>query len=441
VENKTDKWFSELRQKAEQRLPNPSPGSESLSLQQSAELIHDLQVQQAELELQNEELRETQKQLVKSRDQYWILFNQAPVGYALLDEHGLMREINQTLSEMLDRARADILNKPFSQYLHPDDQELFLARFRAIFRQPEKKSMELRLMTAAGKILFVNLEGRLTPLTLASAKPDTGKQHMLVALTDINQRKQAEADLAVVFRESLLASQAKSELLSSLSHELKTPMNAVLGFTQLLLSEVEDRLSERQKNHLHQVLQSGEKLLRLIDNLLDLSRLQVGDLEVRLQTVAVSRVLAEVCAVLAEPAQKKRITIEDRLLPAVDQVYADPQRLRQVLLNLLGNAIKYHREEGRVTVSGETIGADFVRINIEDDGPGIPDRIMADLFNPFRKKADYLTSTGGLGVGLPLSKRLMELMKGSIEVQSNENQGSCFSLIFRRQAPSEIPIG
>lgn len=239
-------------------------------------------------------------------------------------------------------------------------------------------------------------------------------------------RALGESEAALRRSEELAASasRAKSEFLSSMSHELRTPMNAILGFAQLLESEPDAPLREGQQRFVRQIIKAGEHLLALIDQVLDLARIEAGKMTLSLETVSIAGVLDETLPMVQHLARQKGIGPVDVDVGELG-VVADYGRLKQVLLNLLSNAIKYNVPGGSVSVSA--VPADgHVRIAVRDTGRGIAPERMAELFQPFSRLGVESTAIEGTGIGLAVTKRMVEAMGGALEVESVEGSGSTF---------------
>ena len=238
------------------------------------------------------------------------------------------------------------------------------------------------------------------------------------------ERARAEAESAREEAES--ANRAKSEFLSRMSHELRTPLNAILGFGQLLQASVDDPLSGGQRQRLDQMLRGGRHLLALINDVLDVARIEAGQLQLSLQPVDLAALVQD-CLRLVQPvAQDRGVTLALHFdpPPAVWGVTADATRLKQVLLNLLSNAIKFNREAGEVHVGGRVV-ADGLLLEVTDQGPGIPPEQLPRLFQAF-ERLDMEGAVEGTGIGLALSRSLVTLMHGEIGVRSVPGQGSVF---------------
>ncbi len=226
------------------------------------------------------------------------------------------------------------------------------------------------------------------------------------------------------------ASNAKSEFLSRMSHELRTPMNAVLGFSQLLVTDTEEHLSASQRENVQEILDAGEHLLTLINEVLDLSRIDSGRMEISLEKVNLGEVVQASVKLVQMQASSRAVRIISAVSECDDVVVcADFTRLRQVLLNLLSNAVKYNREGGTVTVRCRIV-EDALYLDITDTGKGIRDEDLEKLFVPF-ERLDAKYSVEGTGIGLAISRRLVELMQGTLSVRSSFGEGSTFSVELR----------
>jgi signal transduction histidine kinase len=233
------------------------------------------------------------------------------------------------------------------------------------------------------------------------------------------------------------ANRAKSDFLSSMSHELRTPLTAIIGFSQLMRHNV--RLSEEFKPQADSIHRAGQHLLELINELLDMAKIEAGKLEVMVQDVSLTETMGQ-CLELSQALANKHGV---RLVNTTDAramcvVRADPTRLKQVLLNLMSNAIKYNRPEGDVTLALTEAGNDRVRLSVSDTGPGIGPELMAKLFKPFERLGAEKSQVEGTGIGLAITKRLVELMGGELEVTSRPGEGSTFSVVLQRAQSDNV---
>ncbi|MDH5218130.1 MAG: PAS domain S-box protein [Gammaproteobacteria bacterium] len=237
---------------------------------------------------------------------------------------------------------------------------------------------------------------------------------------------QAQRSYAAMLRSRLeadKASRAKSEFLSSMSHELRTPMNAVLGFGQLLEMDLED---EQHLQNVQEILKAGKHLLTLINEILDLAKIESGSVVLSMESVMVGDVLKD-CITLVKPlAEKQKIVIRNELAEDIAyKVNVDFTRFKQVILNLLSNAVKYNREGGEVVISCDVVGK-RLRLSVSDTGPGMSAEQLQQLFRPFERVGAEKSSIEGTGIGLVITRNLIELMSGRIGVESREGQGSTF---------------
>ena len=284
-----------------------------------------------------------------------------------------------------------------------------------------------------------------------------GEQVMFTNLRDITERRRAETDLRAAYselenaREGLehavsertaqltdtnaalrtahaeaeRANLAKSEFLSRMSHELRTPMNSILGFAQVLARKIAEPGQRKNVDH---ILRAGKHLLELINEVLDISRIEANRMQLSPEPVHLGRVVGEALAMVAPLAAQRNCELINDLSDCTHYVLADSQRLTQVLLNLLSNAVKYNRDGGTVTLACERHGGDRMRLRVRDTGRGISAASMERLFNPFDRLGAESYGVEGTGLGLVLSKRLVEVMGGTLLVKSEEGKGSTFTV-------------
>ncbi|MDD2271032.1 MAG: response regulator [Desulfuromonadaceae bacterium] len=276
-----------------------------------------------------------------------------------------------------------------------------------------------------GSLIWCSLVGR----AVNAEKPDNGSIWMF---KDITARKRAE-DLLLESNRLLneareqaeSASRAKSDFLARMSHELRTPMNAIIGFTQLLEDDRDNPLSEDQQDSLHEINKAGNHLLELINEVLDLARIENGRQSLSIEPLEPWEICSECVSLLRPLAQERGIAVT--IIPAAaGRVVADRTKLRQVLINLISNAIKFNHESGTVAVGFELRPERLLRIWVRDSGPGITPDFLPRLFLPFERAAAVDGMVEGTGIGLVLAKRLVEAMGGAIGVETSVDNGSLF---------------
>jgi PAS domain S-box-containing protein len=319
-------------------------------------------------------------------------------------------------------------------HLHPEDGETFvLARTRLM--EDGVATQEYRFRDGGGEYRWLRDEQRLL-------RDDRGEAIEVVgALTDVTEHRR----LAVAKEVAEAANQAKSDFLSRMSHELRTPLNAVIGFGQLLQMDVE---TQENRESVEQILKAGRHLLALINEVLDIARIETGEMSLSVEPVSARAVMQESTSLVHFAAARQDVAVAVEDGPATEYyVRADQQRLKQVLLNLLSNAIKFNRPGGTVVLSCEEVGDDRLRLVVRDTGDGIPAPMMGRIFAPFERLAGNQSEKEGTGLGLALSKGLVEAMGGKLGVESLEGSGSSFwvELLLAQQpevigAPDEIPV-
>jgi PAS domain S-box-containing protein len=361
------------------------------------------------------------------------LFELAPVAYHEIDAAGIVRRVNQAECRILQFPREEMIGKPIWEFVSADQQaECRQSILRKVSYQELLEPHEHDFIRRDGGYLILEI---YDSLIRDRAGEITGLRSVLLDVTDRRLAEQLLANevtererLTVALRrskeEAEKANRAKSEFLSRMSHELRTPLNAILGFAQLLEMVPLDR---DKRESVGQILKAGQHLLKLINEVLEISRIEAGRLSLSPEAVLISTAVQETLDLLTPMAVRRKITVRDELATMRRRhVLADQQRLKQVLLNLITNAIKYNSESGTVTISAEEIEGHRLRIRVRDTGPGIRTEYRDKLFTPFERLGAEQTTVEGTGLGLALSKRLLEMMGGSIGVENNPDCGCTF---------------
>ena len=381
-----------------------------------------------ELRGQVAERLQVEAALRESGERLRSILNNVPLGIMFLDLEGHLIECNTRLCEMTGQPASTLLGRSVVDLVHSDDAAAIRRLRRELLQGHVPSAPEvIRLRGAAGQEITVRV--RASALRSASG----ALMGMVGVVEDITEHLQFEAsELALQRAEA--ANRAKSEFLSRMSHELRTPLNAMIGFAQLLGLDRDPGLLAHQREWTQQIQRAGWHLLEMINDTLDLARIESGSVQLKLMPVAVQPLVAACQAMVAAVAEQRKVAFVDRLDEADSTglaVLADTTRLKQVLTNLLSNAVKYNREGGTVTVSARRIDAPAgpaVEINVADTGLGMTASQLAALFQPYNRLGREQSNIEGTGIGLVISRLLAERMGGTLQARSVEGQGSAFTL-------------
>lgn len=337
---------------------------------------------------------------------------------------GIISDVNKQMELLTGCTRDELIGAPFKDFF--TDSDLADATIEKALRERKVSDRELTALsrdgtetTASYNLTTYYDRNRKLQGVFATARDVTERRR----LDQILKERNAELHAARVAADK--ANQAKSDFLASMSHELRSPLNAILGFAQLMESEAPPP-TPAQQDSITQILQAGWHLLKLIEEILDLAKIESGKFSLSLESVSLSEVLAECHGIIEGQARASGIALQVPLFDAPRFVRADRTRLKQVLINLLTNAIKYNRPRGRVDVTITEQSPSRVRIAIRDTGVGLSEARLAQLFQPFNRLGQEGGGVEGTGIGLVVAKQLTELMQGSIGVESTVDLGSTF---------------
>ncbi len=376
-----------------------------------------------------------QKALLKTGALQYAILTSANFSIIATDEKGIIQLFNVGAERMLGYTAAEVVNRISPSDIH-DPQEVS-ARARAL-------SLELATPIAPGfealafkasrgiedvyELTYICKDGSRFPaiVSITALRDDYGDLigYLLIG-SDNSVRKRVEVELNAAMAAAEKANHAKTDFLSGMSHELRTPLNAILGFAQLMESGSPPPTLP-QKRNLDQILKAGWYLLELINEILDLALIESGKLTLSQEPVSLVEVMLECRAMIEPQAQKRGISMTFPRFDAPYFVKADRTRVKQVLINLLFNAIKYNKAGGAVAVECVPKAPDLIRISIRDSGAGLAPEQVTQLFQPFNRLGKEASAEEGTGIGLVVSKRLVDLMGGAIGADSVVGVGSVF---------------
>jgi PAS domain S-box-containing protein len=356
------------------------------------------------------------------------------------DPAGIITDVNKQMEALTGCTRDELIGAPFKNYF--TDPERAEAGIKLMLREKKLVNYELTARARDGKTTVVSYNAttfydrdRKLQGVFAAARDVTERKHLDQALQEQNvelKRARAAAEKANL---------AKSDFLSSMSHELRSPLNAILGFAQLINSDSPPP-TPAQSASIDQILHAGWYLLELINEILDLAQIESGRLALSLEPTSLAEIMFECQAMIEPQGQKRGIKMTFPRFGFPCFVNADRTRLKQILINLLSNAIKYNRPNGTVVVDAECPSStpERTRVSVRDTGAGLPPDMLMQLFQPFNRLGQERSAEEGTGIGLVMSKRLVELMGGEIGVESTVGSGSVFWFELNSAAAPELAV-
>jgi PAS domain S-box-containing protein len=414
-----DEGSFSLRARAANRLKLSRADVASLSSNDVQDLVHELQVHQIELEMQNEDLSLAQAEAETARRKYQELYDFAPVGYLSLTPDDIIVQANLMAGKWLGMPREELIGRKFADFVQPESRAIHFLHKRAVFRTHERQECQLQMATSEPLFLHVQSHAQL------------GSPHCQTVLSDITVMKTLEARLVEMAGHAQAGTRAKARFLAHMSHEIRTPLNAVIGLASVLdMTE----LDVEQKECVSVIRESADSLMTLLNDVLDLSRLESGALELEDKPFDLPHLLAGVQRMSAVAANARGLDLAVEYDWSLSKVFrGDAFRLRQVMLNLVSNAIKFTQEGSvRINVSGSAsvdAGRADLCIRVIDTGVGVPENRRDAIFDSF-VQADVSTARryGGTGLGLAIARQLVHSMDGTIRVGDNIPRGAVFTV-------------
>ncbi|MBD2097309.1 PAS domain S-box protein [Trichocoleus sp. FACHB-591] len=397
--------------------------------------LEELRVAEEELCQQNEELQIARAVIEIERQRYLDLFESAPDGYLVTDLYGVVQEANQAAARLLNIDPMYLVGKPIASFVPEEARR----GFRSVVNQLPQIS---RVQEWEVQLQGWRADRFDAALTVEAARcPSDGKAIALRWLVrDITSRKQAEAKIQQLQMQNLHlveADRLKSQFMATMSHELRTPMNAILGFSDLLLRQFDPGQQRQQRAMLECIFRNGKHLLDMIEEILDFSKLEENHLTLKLEVLDLAQLVQAIAAEMSALAEEKHLKFKVHVAQPNIAIVNDSGRLRQILINLVSNAIKF-TDSGSVYLEVHELSREQIVITVSDTGMGIDPVNQAHIFEAFRQLDQSIARRhNGTGLGLSITNALVQLMQGQITVESQIGRGST----FRVELPRRLSLG
>jgi len=384
-----------------------------------------------ELNLKLEEkVKERTSELMAAVSRLETFFEVSLDMLCIANQQGQFIKLSKAFEDVLHYKRSELEGAQFLEFVHEEDIDSTLAAMADLQNNRRIVKFVNRYRTKEGGYRFI--EWYSSPVG----------NFIYAVARDVTEQTQKEIELIQARRSAEEANASKSNFLSRMSHELRTPMNSILGFAQLLEM---GELSDTQEASVKHILTSGRHLLQLINEVLEISRIEAGSINLSIEPVNITNSIKSICAMVAPLAEKEKIQIVyDKSINDEYKVIADNQRINQILTNLISNAIKYNNENGKVYLSLEPMesegGITMIRVNVKDTGIGISANDQAKLFNPFERLGAQNSSIEGTGLGLAVTKELVQALNGNIGLESEPGQGSTFWFEFPKCTSDNLAL-
>lgn len=450
------------RDRADKNFQGADGAPEQDSRDQLFAALEELSVAEEELRAQHEALIDAHRLLEVERVRYHSLFHLAPDPYVVTDENGLIEEANVAIGELVGVPAKSLVGKPFATLIETQARRDFRARLAEF---PAKSPIDKWNLEIKGH------DGRLVPIeaTVSSlGSPADGKISLCWLLRDISTRRETEDSMQALNRalnarvaqrtrelelalegeqlarkEAEAANRIKSELFARLSHEFRTPLHAVSGYLEILQQNIHGGLTAEQRRDVERIHQAQDHLLTLVNMILDFAKLEGGLIELSMAEIPIEETLLASESMLAPQFAKKKITFGHHSGDGSITVFSDREKLQQIVVNLLANAMKFTEPGGSVDLDWK-IEDESLHIRIRDTGPGIPADKIEQIFEPFvQLRSPGSLPAGGTGLGLPISRDLARAMGGDVRVTSAVGVGSVFTIILplrKRAGSSKLSV-
>ncbi len=408
TKRKTLNIIKKLRQAAELRLNKKKKRPEAFSESDTIKLLHELEVHQIELEMQNESLKQAKAKAELAEIKYAELYDFAPSGHLSLTRMGEIINLNKSTETLLGKDRSHLINSSFGFFVSEDTRAVYNRFLQKVFKSKLKETCELKLETGGNSVKYTLVNGIMSNLD----------EKCLITLTDITKQKRTERELIKEKEKAEENERLKSSFLANMSHEIRTPMNGILGFTELLKNF--KLTGKEQQNYIEIIEKSGIRMLNIINDIISISKIESQQVEVSLSETNINEQVEYIYHFFRPEAEQKKLHISYKNeLPKNEAfINTDREKVYAVLTNLVKNAIKF-TQTGSIEL-GCSKKDGFFEFYVKDSGPGIPEGQMEMVFKRFRQGTKDLTlNHEGAGLGLSISKAYVEMLGGKIRAENN----------------------
>ncbi len=355
------------------------------------------------------------------------VFDVSEVGIVVTDRHQRVIRVNDSFVRIYGWSRDELIGREFVDVVAPDEREQVRSDHDEFIRSGIRSSGEMRILRedkTMANALF----------TTAALELSHGRRFQVTTIMDITLRKQMEITLRRAKEQADSANHAKSQFLANMSHELRTPLNAIIGFSEMMIKETFGPLGDKKySEYLDDIHLSARHLLEIINEVLDMSKIEAGRVELDEELFNIGQLIDSVSRMMASRAFSSGLKITETVKDNLPPLYADHRLVRQILINLLGNAVKYAREGTAIDIKAFLVKGDALRVVVSDTGIGIPKDRIAEALEPFgqvSKRAETSNPIQGTGLGLPLAKAMMELHGGVLTLESDVGKGTIVTIEF-----------